>query len=48
MACPDMKEEDAFKKVLEQVDNFTVSGDNLSLNKAKMAPLATFRAVYLK
>jgi heat shock protein HslJ len=48
MACPDMKAEDAFKKVLEQVDNFTISGDNLSLNKAKMAPLATFRAVYLK
>lgn len=48
MACPDMKTEDTLKKILEQVDNYTIKGNNLSLNRAKMAPLARFEAVYLK
>lgn len=48
MACADMKTEDSLKKVLEQVDNYSISGNNLSLSKAKMAPLAKFEAVYLK
>lgn len=48
MACPNMEAEDQFIKVLEMVDNYTVNGDNLSLNKAKMAPLARFEAVYFK
>jgi heat shock protein HslJ len=48
MACPDMKTEDALKKVLEQADNYTIKGNTLSLNKARMAPLAKFEAVYLK
>ena len=43
-----MKTEDDFKKVLEQTDNYTISGENLSLNRAKMAPLAKFKAVYFK
>jgi copper homeostasis protein (lipoprotein) len=48
MACDDMKLEDDFKKVLGQTDNYSISGDYLSLNKAKMAPLAKFKAVYFK
>ena len=48
MACPDMTTEDNLKKVLEQVDNYTIRGNALSLNKARMAPLARFEAVYLK
>ncbi|ULQ56704.1 copper resistance protein NlpE N-terminal domain-containing protein [Flavihumibacter rivuli] len=47
MACPDMTIEDAFKKVLESADNFSLNGDKMSLNKARMAPLARFEAVYL-
>jgi heat shock protein HslJ len=46
MACPDMKTENDFKKMLEQVDNYTIEGDQLSLNKAKMAPLATFKGAF--
>ena len=48
MACPEMKTEDALKEVLEQTDNYTIKGNTLSLNKARMAPLAKFEAVYLK
>ena len=43
MACPDMSIEDGLKKVLENVDNYTVGDSTLSLNKARMAPLARFR-----
>lgn len=44
MACPDMEVEDAFLKIIGEVDNYTVSedGKTLSLNKARMAPLARF------
>lgn len=46
MACPDMAVEDGFKKIFESVDNYTLSGDSLlSLNKARMAPLARFKAM---
>ena len=44
MACPDMSIESQLGKVLESCDNFTISGKYLSLNKAKMAPLARFEA----
>jgi len=44
MACDDMTTEAVFLKVLEQLDNYTISGNVLSLNKAKMAPLARFEA----
>lgn len=47
-ACPDMKTEDAFNKVFGQVDNFTTDGEYLSLNKARMAPMARFKVVYLR
>lgn len=42
-ACADMEVSDAFNQVLNTMDNYTVSNGVLSLNKAKMAPLATFK-----
>lgn len=47
MACPRMDLEQEFLDVLQKVDNFNVNGDNLMLNKARMAPLAKFKAVYM-
>ncbi|HRO07792.1 MAG TPA: copper resistance protein NlpE N-terminal domain-containing protein [Saprospiraceae bacterium] len=44
MACPDGLE-DEYVKVLSTVDNLSVSGDRLTLNKARMAPLAVFELV---
>lgn len=41
MACPDNLE-DEFKEVLELADNLSTDGKYLSLNKARMAPLARF------
>lgn len=43
-----MDVERAFSEVLAQVDNYSVSGDHLTLNRARMAPLARFEAVYLQ
>lgn len=48
MACPYMQEEQAFFKVLEQADNYTIKEGVLMLHKARMAPLATFEAIYLQ
>lgn len=45
MACPDLETETAFLEVLRTVDNYTQNGKTLQLNKARMAPLATFEAV---
>lgn len=45
MACQDMEVEQAFAKVIETVDNYSLSGKSLSLNKARMAPLARFEAI---
>lgn len=47
MACEDMSIEQGLSKALLAADNYTVSkkGDVLSINKARMAPLARFRAV---
>jgi copper homeostasis protein (lipoprotein) len=42
MACPDMETEKAFMEVLQMADNYNVVDGILSLNKAKMAPLARF------
>jgi heat shock protein HslJ/uncharacterized lipoprotein NlpE involved in copper resistance len=45
MACPDMSIESAFLEMLQQVDNYAVGDDGvLSLNRARMAPLARFVA----
>ncbi len=48
MACGNMDIEYGLLKVLETADNYTIKGDTLSLNKARMAPLAKFEAVFLK
>ena len=48
MACENMETEHEFFKVLETTDNYNLAGDTLTLNKAKMAPLARFEAVYFK
>lgn len=48
MACMQPTVENAFLNVLETVDNYTVKNDTLQLNKARMAPMAKFVAVYLK
>ena len=48
MACPRMELEGEFLEMLQKVDNFNVTGDMLILNKARMAPLARFKVVYLK
>ena len=47
MACPRLADESAFLKVLNQADNYTIEEGVLMLHKGKMAPLATFEAVYV-
>jgi ecotin len=44
MACPDHLE-DEFKEVLNAVDNVSYKGNQLSINKGRMAPLARFELV---
>jgi len=48
MACPYLQEEREFLNILEHVDNYTIKDGVLMLHKARMAPLATFEAVYLQ
>lgn len=45
-ACLDMTQENEFLKVMERVDNYNLNKDRLQLNRARMAPLAKFEAVY--
>lgn len=46
-ACPDVAiNESEFLKVFELANNYTINGDELSLNIGKRAPLAVFEAVY--
>lgn len=45
MACENMEIENGLNKALIATDNYSVNGDDLSLNKARMAPLARFKAV---
>ena len=42
MACPDMTTEVAFMEALRVADNYSVNGDQMTLNKARMAPLLRF------
>jgi len=44
-ACMDMTVETEFLKVLETADNYSLNGQVMTLNKARMAPLARFEAV---
>ena len=47
--CPDVEvKESDFLKIFEEVDNYTISNDTLSLNVGRMAPLAMFKAVSVK
>lgn len=49
MACAKgMETEQAFHQVLRNADNYSLAGDHLTLNRARMAPLARFDAVYLR
>ncbi len=45
MACPDMTTEQEFAEMLEKVDNYSLNGNSLSFNRARMAPLARFEAM---
>jgi heat shock protein HslJ len=45
MACENMEIENGLTKALMAADNYSIDGDNLSLNKARMAPLARFKAL---
>jgi len=46
MACPSMQTEQNFLKALQEADSYTLSGDDLSLNKGEQV-LARFKAVYM-
>lgn len=48
MACRNLEWEKSFLKALATADNFTILGDQLVLNKAKMSVLARFKSVALK
>ena len=48
MMCANIDVETKMYQVLEMADNYTVNGDKLVLNKARMAPLARFEAVNMK
>lgn len=45
MACPDQNLEKELLEVLSEADNLSTDGETLSLNKARMAPLARFELV---
>lgn len=45
MACMEDNLEAQLLQTLKQADNYSILGNQLSLNKAKMAPLARFEAV---
>jgi heat shock protein HslJ len=45
MACENMEMEGSFMQTLQQVDNFAMKDNVLSLHKAKMSPLLKFSAV---
>jgi len=47
MMCSNMEAENKMKQVLERADSYIVQGDTLVLNRARMAPLARFVAVYM-
>ena len=46
MYCPNMETETQFLKVLNTADNYSLNGETMTLNKAKMAPLAKFEVAY--
>lgn len=48
MACSQLDVENELVKALEMADNYNFNNDKLVLNKARMAPLARFEAVYFR
>lgn len=48
MCINDMEIEEKMNQILEMTDNYYVNEDTLILNRARMAPLARFEAVYMK
>jgi copper homeostasis protein (lipoprotein) len=48
MACMDVDYENNYLRVFDVADNYSLKGDTLSLNKARMAALAKFIVVYLR
>lgn len=49
MACTQgMETETEFLDVLDMTDSYDVKGDRLVLNRARMAPLARFEAIYMQ
>lgn len=45
MACPEGSIEQEYMEALNTVDNLSTDGETLSLNKARMAPLAVFKLI---
>lgn len=45
MACKNMETAQKFMEVLQKMDNYAISENTLSLNKARMAPMARFELV---
>ena len=50
MACLNMEVENELIKILNLVDNYTMTADgkHLTLNRARMVPLALFEVVYME
>lgn len=48
MMCLNMETEDQFLQVLNTADSYVVRNDTLTLNRARMAPLARFVATYME
>jgi heat shock protein HslJ len=49
LPCGDNQTEQELLKVLQEADNYSLASDTaMTLNKARMAPLARFRVVYFK
>lgn len=48
MICARMELEDQLMEVIEMTDNYSLNGDTLSLNRARMAPLAKFVITYFE
>jgi heat shock protein HslJ len=45
MACPDMDAETSFLWLLREIDNYSLSDNQLALNKARMAPVLRFELI---
>lgn len=48
MACENMEIEQQFGQMIERVDSYVITNDTLQLNRARMAPFAKFKAIYVK